>query len=73
MELCEHGEDHLNDQAEVSDAEPGHLAIPHGGSDILRCLVQLLLILLLLLVVRCVTVVLLPQVFHVFVTKANCG
>lgn len=68
MELCKHGEDHLNDEAEVSDAEPGHLAIPHGGSDVLCRLVQLLLILLLLLVISCVTFVLLFQVFHVFIS-----
>ena len=72
MELCEHGEDHLNDEAEVSDAEPGHLAIPHRGGDVLGRLVQLLLVLLLLCVVPSVALVLLPKVFYVFISESSC-
>ena len=65
MELCQHREDHLDDEDEVGYAKPGYLAIAHRHGDVLGGRIKLLLVLLLLLVILIITFSLILQVFFV--------
>lgn len=55
MHLSQHAENHLDYEAEVCDTEPGHVSIAHRCCNVLRCLVQLLLVFFLLVVILVVT------------------
>ena len=70
LELREHGEDHLHDQAEVGELEPWNASVPRMLSDAPRVAVQGLLELLLLLVVLSVAYGLILHVFLVLIGES---
>ena len=69
MHLCQHSEEHLDHEAEVSHSEPGHRPVAKLHRYILRCLVYASFVLLFLFMVLVVAHLLLFQIFFIFVLQ----